>query len=62
MFNCGQEVQLREARTEVRPGEHGRVVGRYTHDSTLVVAFSRATIRVKPELVAVAARRSAVAA
>jgi hypothetical protein len=62
MFSCGQVVQLREARTEVRPGEHGRVVGRYTHDRTLVVAFSRATIRVEPELVAAAGRRNAVAA
>jgi hypothetical protein len=62
MFTCGQEVQLREARTEVRPGEHGRVVGRYTNDRTLVVAFSRATIRIKPELVAAAGLRDAVAA
>lgn len=63
MFTCGQVVKLREARTDVQPGEPGRVLGRYTDDRTLLVAFARVTIRVAPERVTAAdGRRGVVAA
>jgi ribonuclease PH len=61
VFSCGQVVQLREVRQNVRPGERGRVIGRYTNDRTLLVAFGRTTIRVEPELVRAAGRVAAAA-
>ena len=64
MFKCGQLVQLREGRRDdVRPGECGRVIGRYTNDRTVLVAFTRGTLRVNPgELVRADTSRDPIAA
>lgn len=60
MFRSGALVQLREPRGEVTLGERGRVIGRYANDMTVLVAFTGATIRVRPaELEAAAGRRVA---